>query len=324
MSFFANYRLKILHPDLALGIWIFILQTLHSDTQSRHENAHLAESCGQLVVCRLDELHAHSSWIRHHLTVPAYELSALAARGEVCFRDPLVVTRERIVVDGYARWELARRQGRESLPCLQYELSEHETLEWMLERHRRHKGLNSFTRILLALDLELSLQEEARWNQRRGGQEKGRSVLTQAQRVDVRSKVASAAGVGAGSVTKVKQILATAQPSIREAVQSGEISIHRAWLWSRFSAAQQAEALKRYRIKKGMGKAIRDAVSRCLLSASPTSLAVGDLTKLLAGFTTADSNSVTVIPIRVPGRTVFLSEELMELLKLQQPELGAS
>ncbi len=37
---------------------------------------------GQLVTCRLDELHPHPSYVRHHLAVPASKLSALADRGD--------------------------------------------------------------------------------------------------------------------------------------------------------------------------------------------------------------------------------------------------
>lgn len=40
---------------------------------------------GQLVTCRLDELHPHPSYVRHHITVPASKLSTLAERGDLRF-----------------------------------------------------------------------------------------------------------------------------------------------------------------------------------------------------------------------------------------------
>jgi integrase len=36
----------------------------------------------------------------------------LAERRDLAFRDPIVITRDRMVIDGYARWELAKRNGR--------------------------------------------------------------------------------------------------------------------------------------------------------------------------------------------------------------------
>jgi hypothetical protein len=286
----------------------------------------LSRSDGRLVMCRVDELRSHPSYIRHNLSVAPAQLSALAARGDLAFLDPVVITCDHIVIDGYARWQLARHQGRATLPCLEYQLNEDESLQWILQRHRRQKGLNSFIRILLALDLEPSLQEKARANQRIGGQDKGRSNLTQAQRVVVRSQVASAAGTSSGSVTKVKQLLRTAHPEIQEALRCGEISIHRAWLWSKLPPNQQLDALRLYRNKKGVGKAIRDALARHQLNYQlnqPTvSFALRDVAKLLSCLPDDASDPVSVIPVKVPGRTIFLSEELMEILKLQQQELS--
>jgi hypothetical protein len=81
-----------------------------------------------------------------------------------------VITRERIVIDGYARLELARLKGRLVLPCIEYELTEEAALRWLLQRHRRSNGMNDFCLILLALELESGSREKALSNQRLGGQ----------------------------------------------------------------------------------------------------------------------------------------------------------
>ena len=65
---------------------------------------------------------------RHHLAVPASQLSALAGIGELAFREPIVITRDRFIIDGYARVELARIQDRLRLPCSEYQLTEEEAL----------------------------------------------------------------------------------------------------------------------------------------------------------------------------------------------------
>jgi hypothetical protein len=269
------------------------------------------------VTCRVDELRAHPSYLRHDLSVTASQLSALTAKGELAFRDPIVITQDRVVLDGYARWALARRQRREVLQCLEYRLTEEQGLEMLLQRHRRQAGLNSFLRILLALDLEPWLQEKARANQQAGGQEKGWSNLTKAQKVIVRSQIAAAAGTSTGSVTKVKQLLASIQPELEVALRHGEISIHRAWLWMALPPRTQIEALKLHQSKEGVGKAIREALSQHQARTAPASLSPVDLAKFLSKLNAAPLEPLAVIPIKMRGRTVFLTEELMGSLKLK-------
>ena len=217
---------------------------------------------GQLVTCRLDELRPHPSYVRHHLTVSAAQLSALAERGDRAFQEPLLITQDRTILDGFARLELARLQGRATLPCIEYELTESEALHRLLERHRRSNGLNAFSRILLALDLEAGFKDKARSNQQAGGQNKGSSKLTEAERLDVRHEIAAAAGVCVGNVSKVKRLTLTAQSELVQALRCGEISIHRASLWCKESPQRQLEELRSYQSERGIKKTIRTLVLR--------------------------------------------------------------
>jgi hypothetical protein len=133
-------------------------------------------------------------------------LSALAERDDLAFQEPLVITRNGTILDGYARFELARLQGRLTLSCIEYELTDAESLHWLLRRHLRSNGLSAYSRILLALDLEPWFREKARSNQRAGGQNKGLSKLTEAERLDVRIEIAAIAGVlGAQTRRKIEQ-----------------------------------------------------------------------------------------------------------------------
>ena len=100
---------------------------------------------GQIVTCRLDELRLHPSYIRHQLRVSVSNLSAVAEQGEEAFLEPLAITRELVVIDGYARLEFARRQGRIALPCIEYDLTEEEALRRLLQRLRRRNGSSDFT-----------------------------------------------------------------------------------------------------------------------------------------------------------------------------------
>src|SRR5438552_10121318 len=131
----------------------------------------------KLAIHRIAELRPHPSYVKHHLSVSVSQLSALATLGSLAFREPIVITRNYTIIDGYVRVQLAQQQGRETIFCIEYDLTEEEALRWLIQGHRPSGGLNAFSRVLLALDLEPTLQEAARANQRIGGQNKGSSNL---------------------------------------------------------------------------------------------------------------------------------------------------
>jgi len=174
----------------------------------------LDDNRGRLVTCHPDELRPHPSYIRHNLAVHACQLSAVAELGDLAFCEPLVITQDHIILDGFARWTLARLQGRSALSCIEYEMSEAEALQNLLQRHRRSSGLNDFIGICLGLELEPFFKAKGRAKQQAGGQKKGSSILTEAERLDVRKEIARIAGVSVGNVTKVKQLTITACPEL--------------------------------------------------------------------------------------------------------------
>ena len=274
---------------------------------------------GQLVTCRVEELHPHPSYVRHQPTVSASQLSALADLGDLAFRDPLVITGDGTILDGYARWELARLQGRSTLVCIEYELTEAEALQFLLQRHRRSNGLNDFMRILLALDLEPWFKEKGRTNQRAGGQNrKGSSNLTEAERLDVRAEIACAAGVSAGSLTKVKQLIKTAHPKLQQALRAGGISIHKAWLWSKLSAEKQLTELHLHESQRGTKKTIRLLLRQHVAKSSPVSAnprSLGDLLRSPFALQSKELDSIAVAEINVPRKYVFLTREALQALK---------
>jgi hypothetical protein len=73
--------------------------------------------------------------MRLGLSVHAARLSALAFCSELAFREPIVITRDRTIVHGYARWKLAQQQHRTTLSCTEYDLTEEEALRELLRRH---------------------------------------------------------------------------------------------------------------------------------------------------------------------------------------------
>jgi hypothetical protein len=291
---------------------------LHPDEQLRSQTRReLDDIPRQLVTCRLDELHPHPSYLRHQLTVPAAELSALAERGEEAFREPLVITRDRFVIEGYALLELARRQGRPTLLCIEFDMNETEGLQRLLWKSRRSNGLNAFSRILLALDLEPGLKEKARSNQRAGGQHKGSSKLTEADSVDVRSKVAREAGVSVGNVTKVKQLVKTQSSTLQGALRAGQIRIHKAWKWRQLSPEGQLKELELYLSQKGTNRVIRQLIKRHVAKRQPippTQPNLGDLLNCRPLHETGELASISVVVIDAPENIAFLTKGALRIL----------
>jgi hypothetical protein len=272
----------------------------------------------QVLSYLVEELRPHPAYVRHRLMVPAHKLAALSERGDFAFQEPLVITNDRTIIDGYARWELAGHQARSTLLCLQYGLSEPEALQWILRTHQRSSGLNAFNRILLALDLESPFQEKARLNQRTGGQFKGSSNLTEADKLDVRSEIAAAAGASVGNVSKVKHLLIAAHSELLEALRNGDISVHRAWLWSQETPEEQREALWRHQGENGTKRTIRHLVSRHRSKSVPAQPRFDHVAARMAAMSPTQMNSVRVGVIKSAGSAIYLTEELATTLDYQQ------
>jgi ParB-like chromosome segregation protein Spo0J len=272
----------------------------------------------QLVVRSLDELRPHPSYVRHQLSVTASQLSALLELGDVAFQQPIVISIGGVIVDGYARLELARRQGRRSILCLEYDLTEEEALRWLIQTHRPLRGLNPYNRTLLALDLAPSLQEAARTNQRIGGQNKGSSNLTEAQKVDVRSKTASTAGVSSGQVAKVEQVSKCAPPRVQDALKSSEIRVHKAWQWRRLTPQGQEEKLEDYRSQKGTEQTSRRLIQKHVQRLVPTQLippTLGELLKPMLPDRAVVLDLIVVSEIGAPGKIAYLTGDAMLTLR---------
>jgi hypothetical protein len=275
----------------------------------------------RLVTLSVDQLRPHPSYVKHQLSVSVPQLTALSALGDLAFEQPIIVTQTGIVIDGYGRWELALRQGRQSILCLEYELSEEEALRRLILSHCPSRGFNAYCRSLLALDLEPFLQQRARLNQQVGGQKKGLSDLTEAQKVDVRSEIAAIADVSTGNLTKAKQIVTYGEPGIQNATKSGEIRVHRAWQWNRLSPQQQRHKLEEYRSSKGTNLVSRRLIQKHVARMSPTRLfppRLSDLLNSLIPIRQTVLDSIIVAEIDAPGRIAYFTTDAITALKSKE------
>jgi hypothetical protein len=287
----------------------------------------------QVLTCEVAELRAHPCYIRHKLAVPAIKLSALEGLGDFAFSYPLVITRDRFIIDGYGRWELAKRKGRPTVNCIERDLTSEEALEELIRSHGGSHGLIDSIRIELALDLEPYFRENARMNQQAGGKGKGSSRLTTAQRIDARREVARLAGVSCGNVRKVKNILRHACSPLMDAARTKEVSINLADKWSHEPPERQQEYLRLLRIERGIRKTARSLVAGCLTRVTPPQredqmLKLLDLVGCLKQLTTSasdqsmDASSIEVQIIKAPGRTIFVTQELACSLMSTQRVVG--
>jgi hypothetical protein len=148
--------------------------------------------------------------------------------------------------------------------------------------------------------------------------------LTEAEKLDVRTEIAAAAGVSVGNVSKVKQLVTAAGPELLKALRSSEISIHRAWNWSKSPLAKQEAGLRHFRDNRGIKQFIQTRIAR---HRSKRSAAVEDLSSLLqrlAACESAQLRNVSVAVVKTQGETVFITESLLRLLERQQMDLCAT
>ena len=179
----------------------------------------------------------------------------------VTVTEPILITTNGTILAGIARWRSAVRDGRPEINCIEYPLSEDEALEFIVRHHQPERGWNTFVRIRLALKLEPYFQRRALDNMRAGGKYKGLANLPEAQRIDVRQEIATAAGVGARNVSNVKTILENAHSRLITALLNGTLTINGAMQFCRLPKAEQVEHFIRHSEDREINKVIRRSIA---------------------------------------------------------------
>lgn len=229
--------------------------------------------------------------------------------------EPLVTTTDGTILDGHARWQVAREREQPTLPCLVCDVSEEKALEIVIQRHRAAGGLNAYARILLALRLEPHFRKEiASSGETTVGRGRSSSNLTKRASRDVRQDIARIAGVSTGNVTKVKQVVDSVIPAIRERLLRGDVSIHRAWQWRTLSKKAQSDALWAHLNRRGLTTTIRQLVSRHANPLCPAD-SIDVAPTIIRGLATCDPADLAVAVVDVPGRAVVVTRSFYEDLR---------
>ena len=264
-----------------------------------------------------DELQLHPSLVRHGIPEFGGRIDSVSLTDSLPMRDLVLITRNNIVLAGYEIWRAALLRQDQTVACLEYNFTDEEALRWILAHSLPSQHLNNFQRILLALDLEPSLIARAKENQQTGGRLKGSSELSEAQTIDTCHEIAKAAGVGAGSVRKVKKILQDGHPQAIEALHSREIHIDRAFEWLKDTEAREDYFAGR------VAREIRRDVVRIVRkhSAIPVKrLLTPSLQRIgykLAEMRGEELSCIYVLEIPISGQVICFSSEFLNLLKTQ-------
>lgn len=197
-----------------------------------------------------------------------------------------------------------------SLPCIQYALNEEEALELLLTCHHKAEGLNSFCRIVGALKLEAYYKAIAQPGLLMDGTRETSSNLTDLERKDVRAKIARTADASTGNVTKVKQLLQTVIPEVKDSLRAGKVRIHRAWRWRNLSARQQHQALWEHLNRKRTGQVVRRLIAKHIGKRQVGPM-LDQVRCLFGELATAE----TVVAITdAPGNAIVITREYCESL----------
>ncbi len=203
-----------------------------------------ARDDGRTVVRSLQDLRIHPALEETGFCAFLPELQEMARyQDPVLPEQPVVVTHNGAILAGFGRWRLAVSRQVQTIECIEYTLTDEDSLRFMLSFQKRRNHWNPFIRIRLALKLEEVLQQRGLANMQIGGKYKGSATLPKAAQIDVREQIAAIAGAGGRNVSKVKVILDKGHPRILDELASGSISINRAHHFCRLPCAKQLEAL---------------------------------------------------------------------------------
>jgi hypothetical protein len=148
---------------------------------------------------------------------------------------PIIVNEDLVIVDGHNRHSLCEKHG------LSYQLAVFsfedllEAKQWALDAQKGRRNLDKWELGKIALKLKPDIEARARANQQEyhGNQYDGGLSATlpevHSEPVDTRRELADAVGLGERTMGKVMQIDEHAPAAVKEALDSGELSINQGY-----------------------------------------------------------------------------------------------
>ena len=166
------------------------------------------------------------------------QLAALEAdlQANGCY-SPIIVNEDMVIIDGHNRQELCEKHG---IPYKMVVFSFQDMLEakqWALDTQKGRRNLDKWELGKIALKLKPDVEARAKENMAAGGGDQkskeaksGLAILPNPNSaVNTRKELAEAVGLGERTMGKVMQIDEHAPAPIREALDSGELSINQGY-----------------------------------------------------------------------------------------------
>ena len=150
---------------------------------------------------------------------------------------PIIVNEDMAIIDGHNRQALCVKHG---IPYRMVVFSFADMLEakqWALDTQKGRRNLDKWELGKIALKLKPDIEARAKENMSLGGQafrpsegvEEGLATLPNLPPVDTRKELAEAVGLGERTMGKVMQIDEHAPAPVREALDSGDLSINQGY-----------------------------------------------------------------------------------------------
>jgi hypothetical protein len=270
-------------------------------------------ACGRSIVSSVERLRLHSA-VESFGNLQLGEFSSESSSEIIS--EPILVTPNGTILSGFLRWLTAKRQGVESVDCIEYPIGEDKALDFILRTHCQRETWNAFVRIRMALTCESDFQQQALENMRLGGKYKGSADLPNASRIDVREEVARLVGVSGRNVSNVKKILLEAHPRILQALQNGTLKINRALHLCRWPQEEQIDQLIAMKITREIDKTLRHAMTEP--SRKTVAASVGEVLEMLRKSDTQRPGSVQIRTVDVEQTIILLGRDVLSKTNSQE------
>jgi hypothetical protein len=232
------------------------------------------------------------------------------------------------LLNGLDVFEGALRAGEKSIACLEYDLTDAQVLEWIIEASARQTYLKDFNRIVLALDLiDEQLKTAATANQRTRTKE-GWTRLSEAQRVHRNEKIAEKAHTGIVNVKKCRFILASKNKELVDALRRDEISINRAYAWLKSKSKNPSQELAIFRLGKEAENSIEAAVNNIAATHSgcdqgqETTIGLPEFIATLPGLESERLQQIEMRVIETDLPVIFISRQLLKFVRDSRAHKG--
>ena len=170
---------------------------------------------------------------------------------------PIIVNEDMVIIDGHNRQSLCEKHG---IPYKMAVFSFEDLLEakrWAIENQRGRRNLEKWELGKIALKLKPDIEAKARANQSAAGGDKSEqgALFANSQKalspVNTTQELADAVGIGHQTMSRVMQIDEHAPAAVKEALDSGDLSVNQG-----YNITRQVQALPEEQREEAAAQAV--------------------------------------------------------------------